>query len=107
CDDARTLTGIVADFSVSDGIEPEPQPDAEVQVLGESIADDLKLINGIKTGIERRLHSVGIRTYAKIATMTPAELAAAAGMPGYSAERIAKQDWVGQARDLAGLPLPD
>ncbi|MFL5805446.1 MAG: M36 family metallopeptidase [Roseiflexaceae bacterium] len=73
----------------------------------ESIADDLKLINGIKTGMERRLHSVGIRTYAKIAAMTPAELAAAVGMPGYSAERIAKQDWIGQARELAGLPLSD
>ena len=107
CDDARTLTGIVADFSVPDSIEPAPQPEAETQVQDESIADDLKLINGIKTGIERRLHSVGIHTYAKIAAMTPAELAAAAGMPGYSAERIARQDWVGQARELAGLPLPD
>ncbi len=27
CDDARTLTGIVADFSVPDGVEPQPQPE--------------------------------------------------------------------------------
>jgi Helix-hairpin-helix domain len=64
--------------------------------------DDLKLINGIGPAVERRLHSVGIYTYAQLAALSPADIAAAvADLAGLSAERIIKQDWIGQARKLA------
>jgi Helix-hairpin-helix domain len=64
--------------------------------------DDLKLINGIGPAVERRLHGVGIYTYAQLAALSPADIAAAvADLAGLSAERIIKQDWISQARKLA------
>jgi hypothetical protein len=64
--------------------------------------DDLKLINGIGPAVERRLHGVGIYTFAQLAALSPADIAAAvADLAGLSAERIIKQDWISQARKLA------
>jgi hypothetical protein len=68
--------------------------------------DDLKLINGIGPAVERRLHGVGIYTFAQLAALSPADIAAAvADLAGLSAERIIKQDWIGQARKLASEPI--
>lgn len=98
--------GVLHRWSLDIAVAAQPAA-APALVLGEpeeaSAADDLKLINGIKTGIERRLHGAGIRTYAQIAAMSEAELAAVVSMPGLSADRIAKLGWVDQARELAGL----
>jgi hypothetical protein len=64
--------------------------------------DDLKLINGIGPAVEKRLNGVGILTFAQLAALSPADIAAAvADIAGLSAERIVKQDWIGQARRLA------
>jgi predicted flap endonuclease-1-like 5' DNA nuclease len=64
--------------------------------------DDLKLINGIGPAVEKRLHGVGIFTFAQLAVLSSADIAAAvADLSGLSAERIIKQDWIGQARKLA------
>lgn len=64
--------------------------------------DDLKLIQGISPAVERRLHSVGIYTFAQLAALSPADIAApVAGLSGMTAERIIKQDWIGQAYKLA------
>jgi predicted flap endonuclease-1-like 5' DNA nuclease len=61
--------------------------------------DDLKLINGIGPGVEKRLNGVSIFTFAQLAAMSPADIAAV--IAGLSAERIIKEDWIGQARRLA------
>jgi len=64
--------------------------------------DDLKLINGIGPAVEKRLNDFGIFTFIQLAALSPADIAAAvAGLAGLSAERIFKQDWIGQARRLA------
>jgi hypothetical protein len=64
--------------------------------------DDLKLINGIGPAVEKRLNGVGIFTFTQLAALSPADIAAAvAGLAGLSAERIVKQDWIGQSRRLA------
>jgi predicted flap endonuclease-1-like 5' DNA nuclease len=64
--------------------------------------DDLKLINGIGPGVESRLHGVGIYTFAQLAALSPADIAASvSGLAGLTTERIIKQDWIGQARKLA------
>lgn len=64
-------------------------------------ADDLKLINGIGPAVERRLNGVGIFTFAQLAALSPADIAAAvADLSGLSTERIIKQDWISQARKL-------
>ncbi|HLZ80089.1 MAG TPA: hypothetical protein VKP04_00520 [Ktedonobacteraceae bacterium] len=64
--------------------------------------DDLKLINGIGPVAEQRLQGVGTYTFARLAALSPADIAAAvAGIGGLTSERIIKQDWIGQARKLA------
>jgi hypothetical protein len=64
--------------------------------------DDLKLINGIGPAVEKRLNGVGIFTFAQLAALSPADVAAAVtDLAGLSAERIVKQDWIGQAHKLA------
>lgn len=67
-----------------------------------SEADDLKLINGIGPAVEKRLNGVGIFTFAQLAVLSSADIAAAvADLSGLSAERITKQGWIGQACKLA------
>ncbi len=64
--------------------------------------DDLKVIYGIGPAVEQRLHGVGIYTFAQLAALSPADIAASvADLAGITAERIGKQDWIGQARHLA------
>ena len=63
--------------------------------------NDLKQINGIGPAVEKRLNGVGIFTFDQLAALAPADIAAAvAGLAGLSAERIVKQDWIGQALKL-------
>ena len=65
-------------------------------------SDDLKRINGIGPGVESRLHGVGIYTFAQLATLSPADIAASvSGLASLTTERIIKQNWIGQARTLA------
>jgi len=65
------------------------------------LAHDFKLIRGIGPAVEAKLHSAGISTFAQLAEMSPAELASL--FPDnklLSEDRIATQDWIGQARLL-------
>jgi hypothetical protein len=65
-------------------------------------ADDFRLINGIGPGVAQRLYSASILTFAQLGALSPEEIAPlVADLAGLSAERIAKQDWSGQARELA------
>jgi hypothetical protein len=67
-------------------------------------SDDLKLINGIGRVVENRLHERSVYTFAQLSALSPADIAAAvADVAGLTAERIIKQDWIGQARRLAAL----
>jgi hypothetical protein len=67
--------------------------------------DDFRRITGIGPALQRRLHDAGILTFQDLAGRTPEEIAAAlADVTGVSPERIASQDWIGQARRLAGHP---
>jgi hypothetical protein len=69
-----------------------------------------QLIKGIGPTIERRLVEAGIFTVTQLAAKSVAELTTVvADMPGMSAERIEKEDWLGQARQVvqAASPQPD
>ncbi len=85
---------------------PTKRPrNAKVQPLPE--ADDFKPIKGINTMIENRLHSAGILTYEQLAALSPSEIAKRVGkLVGVNVERINEQNWVGQARELAGQQTP-
>ena len=63
--------------------------------------DDFRKIVGIGPKSERRLHDAGILTYQDLAARSPEQLAEVTGV---SAGRIASDDWIGQARPLAGPP---
>jgi hypothetical protein len=71
---------------------------------GASETDDLRLIKGIGPAIERRLQAAGIITFAKLSSLKPAAIARA--VPGRSATRIAAENWIGQARQLASATAP-
>jgi hypothetical protein len=72
--------------------------------------DNFQLVRGIGPGIEQRLHSAGIRTFAELAALAPQNIAAlVTNVAGLSAERIVKLAWIEQARTLAAehaAPIP-
>lgn len=65
------------------------------------IADDFKLINSISGKMESRLNRAGIVSFAELAEFTPSEIAAKLGSPAGLLERIIRENWSGQARELA------
>ena len=65
-------------------------------------AGDLLKIAGVGPALARRLAEAGIISHHDLASLTPGRVAdVLAGVVGVSAERIASQDWIGQARRLA------
>ncbi len=71
-------------------------------------ADDFKLIHGIGPGIANRLYNAGINRFEELAARTPDEIAAiVADIAGMSAERIVKQDWIGQAHEFSNQPAAE
>jgi hypothetical protein len=75
--------------------------------LGQSLdsvrePEDFKLIHGIGPGIESRLWNAGILKYEQLANLSPEEIYKALGdLVGLRVEKIIRQNWIGQARDLA------
>lgn len=63
------------------------------------VADDLKLITGIGPAFEKSLHEAGIRTFARLAKLSPEDVAT--HISKLSAHQIRNQGWISQARKLA------
>jgi helix-hairpin-helix protein len=74
--------------------------DPEPSRSGQS-GDDFQKIDGIGPTRAERLRNAGILTYNDLARHSPKEIAAKTGI---SAELIAKENWIRQARALAGPP---
>ena len=75
---------------------PEPGPPRPT-------ADDLQKITGIGPSLARRLGEAGVNSYRELASLTPEQITELlADAVGISPERVASQDWAGQARRLAG-----
>ena len=71
----------------------EPRPAVKVA------PDDLKIINGIGTVIERKLNEAGIYTFEQLGNLTPTDLRR---ILGSAIERLADEEsLLQQARDLA------
>lgn len=64
--------------------------------------DDLKIIIGINLTTEQALHGLGVFTYSQISHWDDDAIISAAKKLGISPGRIYQDDWVGQARQLAG-----
>jgi predicted flap endonuclease-1-like 5' DNA nuclease len=77
------------------GAPPPPLPSPE------GAPDDLKQISGIGPGIEKTLHGLGIYHFRQIAQFTPDNVAWIDQRLRFRG-RIEREDWIGQARRLAG-----
>ena len=76
-------------------VAPSPSQPAELP------PDDLKEIVGIGPILEHTLQSLGLRTFAQIATITPEDIAMLIVKVDSSiAERVLRERWVEQAREL-------
>lgn len=64
-------------------------------------ADDLKEIVGVGPFLERKLNALGIYTFRQIARFTPEDMAKVNEMIEFFPGRIERDDWVGQATELA------
>ena len=64
--------------------------------------DDLKLIVGVGPRLEALLHRLGFWHFDQIADWTPAQVAWVDGQLGTFRGRIVRDDWIAQARRLAG-----
>jgi hypothetical protein len=82
-----------------------PQRDRPKPNKASQPGDDFRKIAGIGPVLAQRLWDAGILTYHDLGGRTPEEIAAVlTDIAGISSERIASQNWIGQARDLAGPP---
>ena len=77
-----------------EGTRPEP-----VETNG-SKADDLKLISGIGPKIEGQLNTLGIYTFAQVASWTPDNVRWVDGYLSFRG-RIEREEWISQAKALA------
>jgi predicted flap endonuclease-1-like 5' DNA nuclease len=64
--------------------------------------DDLKLIKGVTPPLEQKLKSLGIHTFIQISRWDDEAVIAFSRALGVSPGKVFQEDWVGQARYLAG-----
>ncbi len=81
---------------------PEPEAAPEPGPMNDGGADDLSRIKGLGPKLQALLPTLGLSTYAQIAALTAADLTALDGKLGAFAGRPVKDNWVEQARFLAG-----
>ncbi len=76
----------------------------EVMVVLKGIPDllpsDFTRINGIGPTFDARLKAANVRTFSQLAVMAPEQIAKIVGL---SVERIISENWIGQAKRLAGI----
>jgi hypothetical protein len=68
----------------------------------EQPADDFRAVRGIGRETARRLYDAGVRSFADLAHHSPSEIATKARVPF---SRVEREDWIGQARELADPSL--
>lgn len=65
----------------------------------EGKGDDLKKISGVGPVLEKKLHALGIKTYAQVAAFTEEEIAKVDEVLNFKG-RITREDWISQAKKL-------
>lgn len=89
--------------TVKAAVEAPETPAAETPAADTPAApDDLTRIKGIGPGLASQLDGLGIRTFAQLAALSEAELAALDEKLTSIKGRCFRDDWLGQARTLAG-----
>lgn len=79
---------------------PAPQREAAAPKMPEeSDADDFQQISGIGPAYERRLHDAGITRYSQLAALSADEVRERIQLEAWRGD---VDDWIAQARELAG-----
>jgi predicted flap endonuclease-1-like 5' DNA nuclease len=101
-----------ADKAVVTPVVASPAQDAFASVLGTKIPaataaekDDLTMIKGIGSFIEKKLNSVGIFTFEQISKLDNADIEKLTAAIEFFPGRIERDDWVGQAARLYDIKL--
>ena len=101
-----------ADMSQAEAVEPQgglersskrraSSPVTPLFAAPEGKADDLKKIGGVGPALERKLNALGITRYDQIAAFSDEDVEKVDTALNYKG-RVTRDDWVGQARELAG-----
>ncbi len=61
-------------------------------------ADDLKEISGVGPFLEKKMHAIGLYTFAQIARLTPEDVNTVNDIIEFFPGRIERDNWVGQAQ---------
>ncbi|MEQ9688594.1 MAG: 50S ribosomal protein L21 [Bauldia litoralis] len=77
--------------------EAAPAPKAEAAPAGKT--DDLKRLSGVGPVLEKKLHALGVTTFAQVAAWTADDIARIDGELNFKG-RIEREDWIGQANAL-------
>lgn len=72
-----------------------------VQVESTPAEDDFQRVKGVGPKISGLLRDAGITTFEQLSALSVEELTAVLQPAGIGAERLSKQDWIGQAAELA------
>jgi large subunit ribosomal protein L21 len=97
----KEASGAVA---TSEGAPPTPAPVGPPSATTEPVpgrVDDLTAIKGIGAVSAERLREAGVTSYAQVAAWSDHDVLIMAARIKVGADRITRQDWVGQARSLA------
>ncbi|MEL7180915.1 MAG: helix-hairpin-helix domain-containing protein, partial [Pseudomonadota bacterium] len=78
----------------------EPKAKAAPKAKADAGADDLTQISGVGPVIVKKLHALGVTTFAQIAAWTPEDVAAMDEKLNFKG-RIDRDEWLKQAAELA------
>ena len=97
------VTGIGGGVALAERVETEveaPAEEAEVPSIADTEPDDLKVIKGVGPKLEALLHELGIVTYEQVAAFPADYIAKLDDYLSFDG-RIERDNWVGQAAELA------
>lgn len=97
--DQDSATQTAAPMGIMSGVQAD---DSEplFPTTDDVAVDDLKRIKGIGPVLERKLHKLGVKSFAQIAAFTDDDIGKVDQVLNFKG-RIEREDWVGQARNLA------
>ncbi len=98
------ITGIAADGKAAKPAAKKAAPKAEAPAAEAAApapagGDDLKKIGGVGPALEKKLHALGVTSFAQIAAWTPEDVERVDGELNFKG-RIDREDWIQQAKDL-------
>lgn len=99
-EDARKFTGGAGGGGTAAGGDDQSDGLTQIFVGPDGDPDDLKIIKGIGPVLEKKLHKLGIKTFAQVAALTPADIEKIDEVLDFKG-RIEREGWVEQAKTLS------